>query len=189
MREIYIVTTYTGTVLSSVIRRLSKVPYAHVSLSLERDLSPMYAMGRVYARTPIIAGLVKENISQGLYALKPNTECRVYSLEVTDKEYAKLKFNLRNTWRDRKLYKYDVKGLVRLKIDRPKPIKENKYVCSNFVANMLEMSDIKIFEKPAYMIQPKDFLDNEKLNLIYEGLLSDYLKNSTYDSPVMYNVK
>lgn len=174
MKEIYIVTTYTGTVLSSIIKRLSKVPYAHVSLSLDPALSPMYGMGRVYARTPVIAGLVQENISQGLYALKPNTKCRVYSLMVDEQQYEKLKYNLNNTWNNRKLYKYDVKGLIRLKINRPKPIKKNKYVCSNFVADMLETSGINIFEKPSYMIQPKDFLNNDKLNLIYEGLLSDY---------------
>lgn len=174
MNEVYIVTTYTGTVLSSMIKVLSKVPYAHVSLSLDSTLSPMYGMGRVYPRTPIIAGLVKENISQGLYALKPNTRCRVYSLTVNEEQYKKLQYNLNTAWENRKLYKYNVKGLVRLKINRPKPIKKNKYVCSNFVADILEVSGINIFDKPSYMIQPKDFLNNNKLNLVYEGLLSDY---------------
>lgn len=174
MKEVYIVTTYTGTVLSSMIKHLSKVPYAHVSISLDQALSPMYGMGRVYARTPIIAGLVQENISQGLYALKPNTKCRVYSLMISEQQYDKLRYNLNSTWKNRKSYKYDVKALIRLKINKPKPIKENKYVCSNFVADILEMSGIKIFEKPSYMIQPKDFLNNNKLQLVYEGLLSDY---------------
>lgn len=174
MKEIYIVTTYTGTVLSSMIKHLSKVPYAHVSISLDSDLSPMYGMGRVYARTPIIAGLVQENISQGLYALKPNTKCRVYSLMVNEQQYETLRYNLTKTWNNRKSYKYDVKALVRLKINKPKPIEKNKYVCSNFVADILDKSGINIFEKPSYMIQPKDFLSNNKLELVYEGLLSDY---------------
>lgn len=186
MKEVYIVTTYTGTLLSSVIKRLSDVPYAHVSLSLEPTLSPMYAMGRLYPRTPIIAGLVQENISQGLYALKPKTECRVYSLTVTDKEYAKLKLNISNSWQQRKSYRYDVKALVRLKMNRPKPIKENKYVCSNFVADILATSDINIFEKPSYMIQPIDFLTNDKLTLIYEGKLSEYSVNSRFNNLIRY---
>lgn len=174
MKEVYIVTTYTGTLLSSMIKVISQIPYAHVSISLEPSLSPMYGMGRKYARTPIIAGLVQENISQGLYALKPNTKCRVYSLVVTDSQYKKLKYNLENSWKNKDSYKYDVKALYRLKINRAKPIKKNKYVCSNFVADMLESSGIKIFEKSSYMIQPKDYLDNKYLNLIYEGLLSEY---------------
>lgn len=174
MKEIYIITTYTGTVLSSVIKNFTKVPYAHVSLSLDISLSPMYAMGRKYARTPVMAGLVQENISQGLYALKPCTMCRVYSLNITEKQYEDLNLNINRIWNNRKTYKYDVKGLVRLKINRPKPIKNNKYVCSNFVADLLELSGISIFDKPSYTIQPKDFLDNKNLNLLYEGLLSDY---------------
>ena len=42
MRKIYIVTTYTGTVLSFLIRKISKSPYAHISLSLNENLSPRY---------------------------------------------------------------------------------------------------------------------------------------------------
>lgn len=174
MKEIYIVATYTGTVLSSIIKTLSKVSYAHISLSLEQDLTPMYGMGRKYARTPIIAGLVQENISQGLYALKPNTECRVYSLPVTDKQFNNLKYNLSLCWMNRGLYKYDVRALVRMKVNRAKPIKNNRYVCSNFVADILEISGINIFEKPSYAIQPKDFLKNNRLNIVYEGKLSEY---------------
>ena len=34
MKKIYIVTTYTGTLLSFLIRKISKSPYAHISLSL-----------------------------------------------------------------------------------------------------------------------------------------------------------
>ena len=174
MREVYIVTTYTGTLLSSVIRGCTKVPYAHVSISLDSSLSPMYAMGRVHPRTPVIAGLVQENISQGLYALKPKTLCRVYSLKITEKQYQELKNNLDEVWLNRRAYKYDIKGLVRLKINRAKPIRKNRYVCSNFVADILEESGINIFEKPSYMIQPKDFLDNDNLELMYEGLLNNY---------------
>ena len=182
MREIYIITTHTGTLLSSVIKNLTKVPYTHVSISLDISLSPMYAMGRKYARTPIFAGLVQENISQGLYALKPHTICRVYSLIVTEEQYGKLETNLSYMWNQREICKYDIKGLVRLKINRPKPIKDNKYVCSNFVANMLEVSGINIFNKPSYMIQPKDFLDNKNLKIIYEGLLSEYDMNVKFNN-------
>ena len=37
MRKIYIVTTYTGTFLSFLIRKISKSPYAHISLSLNEE--------------------------------------------------------------------------------------------------------------------------------------------------------
>ena len=159
--------------MSSIIRNYSKSSYSHISVSLNDSLCPMYAMGRVYARIPLIAGLVEENVSRGLYALKPNTICRVYSLSVTERQYDLLNKNMKITWSNRRDYKYDVGGLVRFTINRPRPIVNNKYVCSNFVADLLERSNIHIFDKPSYMIQPKDFLDNDRLELIYEGLLSE----------------
>ena len=58
MKKIYIVTTYTGTVLSYLIRKISKTPYAHVSLALNEDLRPMYSFGRLNPKTPIFSGFV-----------------------------------------------------------------------------------------------------------------------------------
>ena len=52
--------------------------------------------------------------------------------------------------------------------------KDNKYVCSNFVADMLEKSDINILDKPSHRVKPNDFYNVEDFTLIYEGLLSDY---------------
>ena len=47
MRKIYIVTTYTGTLLSYLIKNISNTPYAHVSISLNKYLDPMYSFGRL----------------------------------------------------------------------------------------------------------------------------------------------
>ena len=46
MKKIYVITTYTGTVLSYMIRNIGKTPYAHVSIALNEDLRPMYSFGR-----------------------------------------------------------------------------------------------------------------------------------------------
>ena len=85
MKKIYIVTTFTGTLLSCLIRNISKTPYAHVSIALNEYLRPMYSFGRLNPKTPIFAGFVEENINEGLYAIRTNTMCRVYSLMVTER--------------------------------------------------------------------------------------------------------
>lgn len=174
MSTVYIIATYTGTALARAIRRISNTPYSHISISLNKDLKPMYAFGRIHPRTPIFAGLVKENINEGLYAIKKNTECRVYKLDVSEKEYNLIEKNLFNKWENRKSLKYDAVGLAMLALNRPKA-RENKYVCSNFVSHVLEESGVTIFSKPYYEIQPIDFIYNsEGLQLTYEGLLSEY---------------
>lgn len=174
MKKIYIVTTYTGTLLSYLIRNISKTPYAHVSIALNEDLRPMYSFGRLNPKTPIFAGFVEENINQGLYAIRKNTMCRVYSLEVTDSQYKNLEENIKKVSNNRNEYDYDVKALVYLSINKPRP-KDYKYVCSNFVGDMLEKSDIRIIDKPHYEVRPNDFYNLDVLTLEYEGLLSKYV--------------
>lgn len=171
--DIYIITTYTGTVLSRLIKRFSHVPYAHVSISLNPQLKPMYAFGRKYTSTPIFAGLVKENIGEGLYGKKVNTLCRVYKLSLEDEQYSKVVENIEASWAKRNYLKYDAKALIRLKMDRPK-YSSDKYVCSNFVAYILESSGVKLFDKEYFAVQPIDFYNCKELEIIYEGLLSEY---------------
>lgn len=173
MKKIYIITTYTGTVLSYLIRNISKTPYAHVSIALNEDLKPMYSFGRLNPKTPLFAGFVEENINQGLYAIRKNTMCRVYSLDITDLQYENLYENIMKVSNNREKYDYDVKALVYLSVNRPR-CSEYKYVCSHFVADMLQKSDIKILDKQSYQVRPNDFYDLKALTLEYEGLLSHY---------------
>lgn len=176
MKKIYIVTTYTGTFLSYLIRKVSKSPYAHISLSLNEDLSPMYSFGRLNPKTPIFAGFVEENINEGLYEIKKNAMCRVYSMDVDISKYEKLKHNIMKVNNNRNKYNYDVKALVYLTFNKARE-SEYKYVCSHFVADMLYKSDIKIIDKPPALTKPEDFYNNKNLKLEYEGLLCNYKPN------------
>ncbi len=185
MRKIYIVTTYTGTLLSYLIKNISNTPYAHVSISLNKYLDPMYSFGRLNPKTPIFAGFVEENINEGLYAIRTNTMCRVYSLEVTETQYNMLKENIMNVSKNRKSYDYDVKALVYLSINRPRE-KSNKYVCSHFVADMLQKSGINLLNKNSYEVRPNDFYNLDGCILEYEGLLSKYqAKEQSYISDMV----
>ena len=177
MRKIYIVTTYTGTFLSYLIKKISKSPYAHISLALNEDLSPMYSFGRLNPKTPIFAGFVEENINEGLYEIKKNALCRVYSLEVDYSKYEKLVQNIMKVNHNRTRYNYDVNALVYLSFNKSREV-EYKYVCSHFVADMLYKSDIHIFDKSPSLVKPEDFYNNYNLNLEYEGLLCNYDVNN-----------
>lgn len=173
MNKIYIITTYTGTALSYLIRNISKTPYAHVSIALNIELRPMYSFGRLNPKTPIFAGFVEENINEGLYAIRKNTMCRVYSLGVTDSQYDNLYKNIKVVSDNRTEYDYDAMALIYLTLNRPREA-EYKYVCSHFVADMLQKSNINIFDKKSHEVIPNDFYDKEDFVLEYEGLLSKY---------------
>ncbi len=177
MKKIYIVTTFTGTVASYLIKNIIKTPYVHVSISLNKYLNPMYSFGRLNYKTPIFGGFVEENINEGLYSIKTNTICRIYSLIITEKQYYKLKDNIDNISINRKKYVYDFKGIIYFYLNKPRK-KDYKYVCSNFVADMMQRSDINILDKEAYKVRPNDFYNLDDLELEYEGLLSKYYEKN-----------
>ena len=67
LRRIYIVLTYTGTILSKIIKSYTKNEFAHVSISLDIELEQMYSFGRIYPWTPLIGGFVHEHINKGTF--------------------------------------------------------------------------------------------------------------------------
>lgn len=173
MKKIYILTTYTGTVLSFLIRKITKVPYAHVSIGLDENLEEVYSFGRKHVSNPIFAGFVREYIDGGLYKKKVNAECKLFSLDVTEQEYEKIRENLNYFIDNKKIFKYDATALIRLLYGKPKE-NTNRFVCSQFVAYILDKSGVKIFEKTSNMVTPMDFYMNDRLNIEYEGLLKDF---------------
>ena len=128
MKKVYIITTYTGTTLSYLIKNISKTPYAHVSIALNEELMPMYSFGRLNPKTPIFAGFVEEKINEGLYAIRTNTRCRVYSLYVTNEQYNDLYKNILEVSNNRDRYDYDVLALIYLSRNKSREAKY-KYVC------------------------------------------------------------
>ena len=53
----------------------------------------------------------------------------------------------------------------------------NKYVCSYFIAELLEKTGVYKFKKESYFIEPKDFEKLDNLKLIYTGKYVNYSVN------------
>ncbi|XZH79184.1 hypothetical protein ACSW8S_20155 (plasmid) [Clostridium perfringens] len=176
MRKIYILTTYTGTTLSYLIKKITDTPYPHVSISIDEMLDEVYSFGRIHYSNPIFAGFVREYIDDGLYKKKKDTMCRVYSICVKDNQYKDIVNMLDYFLDNRKKFKYDSKALVRFLYKEPK-INENKFVCSQFVAYILESAGVNLFNKGFNSITPLDFYKLSDIQIEYEGLLSQYRNN------------
>ena len=172
-RSVFILLTNTGTLFTRVIQTYTKAPYNHASISFNRELSELYSFGRKHPNNPLNGGFVKEDIRTGTYSKYPNTTCVIYELQVTEREIEKMKRVLQVFIQKHQKYLYNILGVIGIALKEPVEF-SNSYFCSQFVAEILERSGIKIWNKLPALVTPDDFRKSDRLQLIYEGKLSEY---------------
>lgn len=171
MKKIYIVLTYTGTILSKLVKMYTKREFSHVSIALDEDLEQMYSFGRIYAYNPFLAGFVHEQVDKGTFGRFKKTKTRIYSLQVEDEKYDKVVQIIKGIKENKEDYKFNIIGLfavaVHLKFRR-----ENSFYCAEFVKYVLEQS--KIDSTLPELVKPEDFKKIRGLNVEYSGVLKEY---------------
>lgn len=173
MKKIYIILTHTGTTLSKIIKKYTKDEFSHVSIALDVKLENMYSFGRLKPYNPFIGGFVHEYINKGTYKRFYNTKAKMYSLEVDELQYDKLKriINDIEIENEKERYKFNILGLLAVGFNKKISIKRSFY-CAEFVKYVMEKSGINI--NLPDIIKPEDFKKIDGLKLIYDGLLRKY---------------
>ncbi|MDQ0090969.1 hypothetical protein J2T12_004395 [Paenibacillus anaericanus] len=172
-QSVFILLTNTGTLFTRVIQTYTKAPYNHASISFNRELSELYSFGRKHPNNPLNGGFVKEDLKTGTFSKYPNTTCVIYELQVSEREIEKMKRVLQVFIQKRQKYLYNILGVVGIALKEPVEF-SNSYFCSQFVAEILERSGIKLWNKLPALVTPDDFRQSDRLHLIYEGKLSQY---------------
>ena len=158
--KIYIIQMHTYTIPSRLIKTITNYEYSHIAISLDRNCNTIYSFGRKKYTSFINGGFSVEHKSGEFFSKFKDTTCRIYELDVTIEQYNALK-KIINIG----VFLRYIKVPVRFK---------DKYVCSFFVADILEKANIYKFDKKTCFISPKDFENIPNLNLIYVG---NYLKH------------
>ncbi len=171
MKNIYIILTHTGTMLSRIIKRYTKDEFSHSSIALDAKLNKMYSFGRLDPYNPFIGGFVHEYIDKGTYKRFYNTWSKIYSLEVTDEQYDKLSNIINKFEMNKDLYKFNIIGLIGAGFN--KKIKtEKSFYCAEFVKYLLEKSGI--CKELPNVIKPEDFKNIIGTKQVYKGFLRKY---------------
>ena len=173
-KQVYILLTNTGSLLTKLIKLYTKKPYNHASIAFDQHLSEVYSFGRKTARNPFIGGFVKEDVRIGLFK---HADCAIYSIAVSESQLQNLRHYLQEIETQQKQYRYNFLGLFGVMFNRPLK-RKNAYFCSQFVAYLLNKSTIMKFEKPLALIAPYDLQCVSNLHLVYEGKLKDYQNDS-----------
>ena len=76
-KSMYLVVSQSGSIVSKIIKLVTRAPYNHVAISLNRELKPMYSFARVKPWNPVIGGYVAESAGKGTLKRFPDTQCIV----------------------------------------------------------------------------------------------------------------
>lgn len=171
--NLYIVLSQTGTMLSRVLHWITKAEYNHVSISLSKDIEPMYSFGRRHPYNPIWGGFVKESKYAGTFKRFKKTDALVMEVPVTKEQYRDVKQYIDNMYAQKEMYKYNTTGLFlgALHMDYHP---QNAYYCSSFVKEVLYENGILGMEDCVPIMQPAHFYELFSKYEIYKGKLQKY---------------
>ena len=85
-KQLYIVISQTGTLLSRILKQITGAEYNHASISLSRDLERMYSFGRRHPYNPFWGGFVIESPRTGTFKRFSETKVLVLSVSVTEEQ-------------------------------------------------------------------------------------------------------
>lgn len=171
MKKVYIVLTYSGTLLSKIVKIYTKDQFSHVSISLDEHLDNMYSFGRKHPYNPIWAGFVKEKPNVGTFKRFKDTTTEIYSLEIEDEKYEIIKNIIEDMKIDKNSYKFNIVGLLAVSLHQ-RIKRKRAFYCAEFVKYLLDESNYKT--NLPDIIKPEDFKSIENIKLVYNGKLNNY---------------
>lgn len=177
MKKIYIVLTFTGTMLSKLIRTCTKDEYTHVSISLDSNLNNMYSFGRLNPYNAFIGGFVQESPDYGTFKRFKNSNAMIYSLDVEKSKYKHIVKMIKYFKQNKKKYKFNILGMFCVALNK-KIKKRDSFYCAEFIKYLLDES--KIVNNLPEIVKPSHFLKLNTGNTVYIGRLNKYHRVASY---------
>lgn len=172
-KYVYIVISGTKTVLGQIIQKKLGVCYNHCSISLDENLERIYSFGRKELWHIFSAGFVCESKSNGFFKKYWQSKVVVLRIPVMENQWLMVANIIKKFKTEEKHYKYSLLGLIYCYLGIAKN-RKNKYFCSQFVSEVLNMAGISLFDKPESLICPHDFLELPQSKIIYKGQIGHY---------------
>ena len=168
--EVYIIFTDTKTSLSKMIKTYTQHPFSHVSLSFGPELAEVYSFGRKNVSNAFIGGFVKEDMHNHLFQ---RAHCAVYKCTVTPAGYSAMRSLISEMEQQHDQYTYNLSGLFGVVMKRGVE-RKNSFFCSQFIAELLKRGGVRVSDKPASLMMPRDIFYSKELQFIYSGMMTGY---------------
>ncbi len=173
-KKLYIVLSQTGTIVSKMIKIVTRKEYSHASISFTPDLQWMYSFGRIHPYAVLPAGFVREAPDISTFKRFFNkAEVIILELDVSEDELEGVRNRIDQMLKEQKKYHYNYIGLFKAAVNLKHHKRDYKYYCSEFVAEVLEDNNIINREDLPDIVHPVNFLDME-WKVVYRGKISEY---------------
>lgn len=170
---VYVVLVHTQSIVSWAIAAVTQDQYTHAAIALTQDLDAMYSFGRRWSRYPFWGCFKRENFSEGFYARGGALPGVVLRVEVTDRQYGRIREMIAGFEARRDSLRYDTVGLLIGAFGLPSD-SSGHYTCSKFVADVLGTAGVHYFDKPLSLVRPQDLLALPG-QVVYRGDLRQYV--------------
>lgn len=169
MKSVYILLSRTNTYFARLIHRVTGDSYTHSAIGLDGSFNCFYSFARRYVNFPFLAGFMIEDVNTGVYAKHKNSPCILVKLDITDEVYEEISQLIASYIKNRRYYHYNFLGLFYYIMKKPCR-RERHYVCSQFVAHILDDSKAAKLPKDPSLMKPVDFL-KLPITTVYTGPL------------------
>lgn len=171
--NLYIILSATPLKMGKFIRKVTKYQYNHVSISIDNELKEFYSFARHHKNTPFYGGFIKESSLR-----YKDSVVNIYRIEISNKNYNKLKKHFNSLWKDKNNYVYNMYS-AGLYIVKKKVKLKKAYTCIEIVTNILEnYTKIEIDNNKFYQVKDIEKLLKDK-NFYKGNLTID--KNQTWN--------
>lgn len=172
MPHIYISLVKTNSTIGKFVCYLKKDEVTHASIALDENLNQLYGFGRKWSWYPFKGCFRRESYSEGYYGHFKSLPGVVLQMEITPMQYARVRQILSDFMKNSEQYYYSITKLLSNIIDLE--IKDSRgFICSEFVAYVLQEAGIAKFDRPLNLIRPQLLLDLPA-NIVYQGDLKKY---------------
>lgn len=166
-RRIFVLLTQFPGREARVLRWYTGCPYTHVSIGLDEDMNTFYSF--------VMKGFIVEDINRYNKPGRKPFLCELYSMEVSEETYQEVRAYIDTFVRRRSKLHYSKLGLALSLAGIPWKI-ENGYICSYFVAEILQKCTDARLKRHTMLCMPKDFSRSRHLKMVFKGDLQHYAR-------------
>ena len=163
--KIFVLLTQFPGIDSKALRLWTRCNYSHASIGLDEDMNTFYSF--------VMKGFIVEDIARYNKPGRKPFPCELYEMEVSEETYQAVRKNLEDFVRNRAQLHYTRIGLILSLARIPWRIR-NGYICSYFVAEILQRCTQARLKKHSTLCLPKDFSRSRHLKMVFKGDLQHY---------------